>query len=127
MLLQGLKETSSELAKGDGRKKALIFESNSLMQLVKPSLYLAVIDPDKEDFTESALAALERANVLVLRAGTVESDAPPAPLWMKMPAKLLQQRPSVLQRIGEPLPRPLESLISQMLDDPPTVSFGTMS
>ncbi len=95
------------------------------MQFVKPSLYFAVIDPDKEDFKESALAALERANALVLRAGPAEAEveASPAPLWMKMPAKLLQQKPSVLQRIGEPLPWPLESLIYQMLDDAPTVSF----
>jgi hypothetical protein len=106
------------------QKKALIVESNSLMQFVKPSLYFAVIDPLKEDFKESAQIALDRANVLVLR-GTAKAsdDAPPAPLWMKLPAKLLQERPSVLQKEGECLPRPLESLVYQMLDDPGGVAL----
>jgi hypothetical protein len=106
-----------------GAKNALIVESNSLMQFVKPSLYFAVIDPEKEDFKESAQTALDRANALVLRGQKFAGDAPPAPLWMKLPAKLLQERPSVLQREGEKLPRPLESLVYQMLDDPAGVSI----
>ncbi|HEY2117690.1 MAG TPA: hypothetical protein VGH37_00775 [Candidatus Acidoferrum sp.] len=105
------------------QKRALIVESNSLMQFVKPSLYLVVIDPGKEDFKESAQIALDRANALVLRGGEVSGDAPPAPLWMKLPAKLLQERPSVLQREGESLPRPLEALVYQMLDDPAGVAL----
>src|SRR5580698_5380831 len=68
---------------------ALIVESNSLMQFLKPSLYFAVIDPSREDFKESAQLALDRAQALVLR-GSVGGDAPAAPLWMKLPAKLLQ-------------------------------------
>src|SRR5580692_12287097 len=50
---------------------ALIVESNSLMQFLKPSLYFAVIDPSREDFKESAQLALDRAQALVLR-GKVE-------------------------------------------------------
>ena len=123
LLRQALCDSISDPS--EPRKKALIVESNSLVQLVKPSLYFAVLHPDKEDFKESALAALGTANALVLRADATPAtpDAPPAPLWMKVPSKLLQQRPSVLQRQGEPLPRPLESLIYQMLDDSPSVSF----
>jgi hypothetical protein len=105
------------------QKRALIVESNSLMQFVKPSLYFAVIDPGKEDFKESAQIALDRANALVLRGGDLTGDAPPAPQWMKLPAKLLQERPSVLQREGESLPRPLEALVYQMLDDPANVAL----
>lgn len=105
------------------RKTALIIESNSLMQFVKPSLYFAVIDPDREDFEDSAQVALVKANALVLRATAPDHDAPPAPIWMKVPAKLLRERPSVLQMPGEPLSRPLESLIHQMLDDAPSVEF----
>ncbi len=104
------------------QKRALIVESNSLMQFLKPSLYFAVVDPDKEDFKESAQIALDRANVLVLR-GTPKRDGPPAPLWMSLPAKLLRERPSVLQREGESLPRPLEWLVGQMLDDPAGVAL----
>jgi hypothetical protein len=105
---------------GPGQPKALIVESNSLMQFVKPSLYFAVIDPVKEDFKESAQVALDRASALVLR-GNRDGDAPPAPLWMKLPAKLLNERPSVLQRAGEALPRPLEALVYRMLEEGPEV------
>lgn len=123
LLQQALRELPVESG-SPVHKTSLIVESNSLMHFVKPSLYFAVIDPNREDFKDSAQVALAKANALVLRGSTPEDkNAPPAPLWMKVPAKLLQERPSVLQRPGEPLPRPLESLIHQMLDDPPSVEF----
>ena len=103
----------------EGKSTAVILESNSLMQFVKPSLYFAVIDPLREDFKESAQIALDRAHALVLR-GEVGGDGPPAPLWMKLPSKLLQEKPSVLQREGQPLPGPLEVLVHRMLDAPGT-------
>jgi hypothetical protein len=107
-----------EIDKGteDRENRAVILESNSLMQFVKPSLYFAVIDPLREDFKESAQVALDRAHALVLRGDL--GGAPPAPLWMKLPAKLLQEKPSVMQREGQPLPGPLEVLVHRMLDGP---------
>lgn len=121
LLRRALEELPARL--DSAKKTALIVESNSLMQFVKPSLYFAVIDPNKQDLKESAQIALDRANVLVLRGEAQSADAPPAPLWMKLPAKWLRERPSVLQREGERLPRPLESLVYQMLDEPPAVSL----
>ncbi len=123
LLHQALRGLNPESQASESRRKALIVESNSLMLFVKPSLYFAVIDPDKEDYTDSAQSSLDCATALVLRRGAAQDDATPASLWMNVPAQLLQMRPSVLQRIGEPLPRPLVSLIHQMLEDPPTVSF----
>jgi hypothetical protein len=102
--------------------RALIIESNSLMQFVRPSLYFAVIDPLKEDFKESAQLALDRAQALVLR-GEVGADAPPAPLWMKLPAQLMKEKPSVLQREGEELPVPLWELVHRMLEEAPSTRF----
>jgi len=93
-----------------------------LMQFVKPSLYFAVIDPLRDDFKESAQIALDRAHALVLR-GEVGGDGPPASLWMKLPRKLLQEKPSVLQREGQPLPGPLEVLVHRMLDAPSGVQI----
>jgi hypothetical protein len=116
LLREALREAATEIA--PETRAALIVESNSLMQFLKPSLYFAVIDPDKEDFKESAQKALDRANALVLRGG-VRGDAPPAPLWMKMPTKLLREKPSVLQREGEELPRPLEALVYRMMEEEP--------
>lgn len=98
--------------------RALIVESNSLMQFVKPSLYFAVIDPVKDDFKESAQMALDRAHALVMR-GEVGGEEPPAPLWMRLPAQLMKEKPSVLQREGEDLPEPLWELVHRILEGPP--------
>jgi hypothetical protein len=101
------------------RPKALIIESNSLLQFVKPSLYIAVLDPAKEDFKDSARVALDRADALVIRGGGI--DAGGAPQWLKLPAKLLREKPSVEQRDGDPLPKPLEVLVRRILEAPPSV------
>ncbi|MGB2623990.1 MAG: hypothetical protein WA857_08690 [Candidatus Acidiferrum sp.] len=99
----------------------LILESNSLLQFLKPSLYFAVIDPAREDFKDSARAALDRADALVLRGAM---DAPAAaPSWIKLPAALLRTKPSVSQREGEPLPEPLYVLIDRALQSRPTVTL----
>jgi len=87
---------------------------------VKPSLYFAVIDPRKDDFKQSAQIALDRASALVLR-GELGQDRSPAPLWMRLPAELLREKPSVLQREGEALPEPLRELVDRMLEAPPSV------
>jgi molybdopterin-guanine dinucleotide biosynthesis protein len=116
LLRDALREAAAEIVAET--RAAVIVESNSLMQFLKPSLYFAVIDPEKEDFKESAQKALDRANALVLR-GAVTGDAPPAPLWMKLPTKLLREKPSVVQREGEGLPRPLEALVYRMMEQEP--------
>src|SRR5271163_2108614 len=101
------------------RPLALIVESNSLMQFVKPTLFFAVLDPAKEDFKDSARAALDRADALVIRGNGVSSTGEPA--WMKLPAKLLREKPSVSQAEGAPLPEPLEVLVKRALEAPPGV------
>ena len=114
-----LRQALSEVA-GDGENRAVILESNTLLQFVKPSLYFAVIDPLREDFKESAQVALDRAHALVLR-DHLRSDTPPAPLWLKLPAKLLREKPSVLQREGQPLPSALAVVVQRLLDRPGSV------
>jgi hypothetical protein len=123
-----LREALKEVASGEGlqergqdvrvKGRAVIVESNSLMQFVRPSLYFAVIDPMKEDFKESAQMALDRASALVIR-GEVGGDASPAPLWMKLPEQLMREKPSVRQREGEELPERLGELVHRMLEGSP--------
>jgi molybdopterin-guanine dinucleotide biosynthesis protein len=112
-----LQETLAD-AKGD--LPPLIVESNSLLQFLKPSLYFSVVDPAKEDFKDSARVALDRADVLVLRGS---SDIFPSmgPAWIKLPSRLLREKPSVSQRQGESLPEPLRVLVDRMLEAPPSV------
>jgi len=117
-LLRGaLAEVAGETT---GNLPPVIVESNSLLQFLKPSLYLAVIDTSKEDFKDSARAALDRADALVLRnaLGGASADEPH---WLKLPAKLLREKPSVSQREGEPLPEPLHVLIERALEAPASV------
>jgi hypothetical protein len=83
-------------------------------------LYFAVVDPAKEDFKDSARAALDRADALVLRGS---SDTLPAegPSWIKLPARLLKEKPSVTQHEGDPLPEPLHVLVQRALERPGAV------
>ncbi|HLZ51891.1 MAG TPA: hypothetical protein VKP61_14155 [Candidatus Acidoferrum sp.] len=115
LLREALRESFMNLAEDS---RALILESNSLLQFMKPSLYFAVIDPAREDFKDSARVVLDRADALVLRG---PMDSPGEPSWIKLPANVLRSKPSVSQREGEPLPEPLQVLIERVLQAPPSI------
>ena len=107
---------------GTTELRPVIVESNSLLQFLKPSLYLAVVDPGKEDFKDSARVALDRADALVLR-GSSHTFPSRGPAWVKLPPQLLRERPWVSQGEGEPLPEPLRLLVQRMLEGPASVSI----
>jgi len=98
----------------------VIVESNSLLQFVKPSLYVTVLDATRDDFKDSARLMLDRADVFVFRRG-LDAGAITQPPWMQLPAQLLRQKPSLLQREGDPLPEPLFQLVKRILESPATV------
>ena len=100
----------------------LIVESNSLLQYVRPSLYIAVLDPGREDFKDSARAALDRADALVFRC-SLDALQPASLSWTNFPARLVEAKPSVVQREGEPLPGPLHVLVQRALEAPADVSL----
>lgn len=110
-----LREALAGIFREGGDSTTVIVESNSLMQFVKPSLYLAVVDPTREDFKDSARAALDRADALVLR-GALSIGAAAEPTWTKLPARLLREKPSVVQREGERLPDPIHVLVQRTLE-----------
>ncbi|HTP69412.1 MAG TPA: hypothetical protein VMJ35_10955 [Dongiaceae bacterium] len=118
-----LRRALEEIGVGnDSAIRALIIESNSLMQFLVPSLYFAVIDPTKDDFKQSAQLALDRAQALVLRS-QVGGEASPSPLWMNLPAQLMKEKPSVIQREGEELPQPLWALVHRMIEGSPNAAI----
>ncbi len=119
LLRTALQEMRSD---ANGDLPPLIMESNSLLQFLKPSLYFAVVDPAKEDFKDSARAALDRADALILR-GTSAGFPAEGPSWTRLPARLLKEKPSVTQGEGEPLPEPLHVLVQRMLEGPANVSI----
>ena len=107
-----LRESLDSLAK-DAAEGPLnvIVESNSLLQFLKPSLYLTVLDPRIEDFKPSAQKALDRADAFVLR----HDFAVAAATWPQVSAKLLEAKPAFLQKEGGPLPPRLLSLVRDSL------------
>ena len=105
-----------------GESPNVIIESNSLLQFVKPSLYVTVFDASREDFKDSARQMLDRADVFVFRRGLEESGII-SPPWLQLPAQLLRGKPSLLQREGEPLPDPLFQLVKRILEATPTVAI----
>ena len=108
VLRESLNSLTTEAAEGPLN---VIVESNSLLQFLKPSLYLTVLDPRIEDFKPSAKTALDRADAFVLRHDFVVAAA----TWPQVSAKLFQARPAFLQKEGEPLPQPLLYLVRDSL------------
>ena len=98
---------------GDGPAN-LILESNTLLDFVTPSLYLMVLDPAKADFKNSARLLLDRASALVWRESFEAANGVVAG-WPATAASHLAQKPSVLQREGEPLPQALHETIQGTL------------
>jgi len=121
-LAEGLPVLRSALAQfpASGEEDSvLILESNSVLQFLRPSLYFAVVDPARDDFKDSARAALDRADALVLRGPMNPGSAEPA--WLKLPAAVLRTKPSVTQGEGEPLPKPLQVLVERVLQATPNI------
>ena len=66
MLAEAMPRLRKELATAENA----ILESNSVMKFVRPDLYLTVLDADNPDFKASAKEFLDRADAIVLHAGT---------------------------------------------------------
>lgn len=70
-----------------------IIESNSIIGFLRPDLYLSVLDPRTADFKESARLFLDRADAVLVHAGS-------GPQWDSVSAKLYAGKP--LLRIAPP-------------------------
>jgi hypothetical protein len=67
-----------------------VIESNSVLQFLRPDVYLAVLDPANADFKPSALRYLDRADLLLLA-----SPLPADSAWPSVSMPLLRKIPSV--------------------------------
>jgi hypothetical protein len=109
-------------ADGDGRAVNVIIESNTLLQFLRPSLYLMVLHPGKADFKDSARLQVNRASAYVLREGlregeaAIEANQDWAAAWKRIPPHFLRAKPLFLQREGERLPVPLVELIDATIN-----------
>ena len=96
-----------------GQPANVILESNTLLQFLKPTLYLMVLHPAKADFKESAHLQIDRASVFILREPLqdVATSQGTAAIWKDVPLRLLIAKPQFLQREGESLPRGLTEMV----------------
>jgi molybdopterin-guanine dinucleotide biosynthesis protein len=70
MLSEAMPRIEKELAASENA----ILESNSILEFLKPDLYLSVLDPAVADFKESARRFLDRGDAVLL-SSTAEVDA----------------------------------------------------
>jgi hypothetical protein len=116
LLRAALREAESRGRAGPGN---LILESNTLLQFLKPSLYLMVLHPAKADFKESARLQMDRASAFVLREqlpAALENGSAPA-AWLGVPMQRLHGKPQFLQREGEALPVGLAKTVRALLEE----------
>jgi len=83
----------------------VIIESNSLMGLLRPDLYLAVLDPAHADFKASAKLYIDRVDAAVVRLPL------PDAAWNGVASSLLKTIPKYVQALGQALPDPLVDLV----------------
>lgn len=67
----------------------VILESNSILQFLKPDLYIAVLDPATTDFKDSARRFLNRADALYYKSAR-EASIP----WTGVPERWMNAKPS---------------------------------
>ena len=78
----------------------VIIESNSVLEFVKPSVYLMVLDSSQADFKPSAARTIHRADAFVLIGQAWRANA-----WPKASAKLLERKPLFpIRALGEASP-----------------------
>jgi hypothetical protein len=70
----------------------IIFESNSLLQFLRPDIYLTVLDHATADFKDSARLFLDRADAVLLRASGQEL----VPQWNQVSLRLIAGKPRFL-------------------------------
>jgi hypothetical protein len=122
LLRKALNDLPDDLQDTDqGRPARLILESNTLLQFLKPSLYLIVLDASKGDFKDSARLQLDRASAFVLRQPLLAATT--AAAWAGLPLQLVRGKPQFLQREGEAVPQGLLDQVQGIIRDTEGVSL----
>jgi hypothetical protein len=83
-----LAEAMPELRRCLADWQNVIMESNSVMQFVRPDLYLTVLDPATDDFKDSARLFLDRADAVVLHTSVTKAR------WAGVPRQMVTGKPT---------------------------------
>jgi molybdopterin-guanine dinucleotide biosynthesis protein len=88
MLAEAMPRIRKELAAAENA----IIESNSILQFLKPDLYLTVLDAGTADFKDTARLFLDRADAVLMRA--TGNDL--VPQWDQVSMRLIDGKPRFL-------------------------------
>jgi molybdopterin-guanine dinucleotide biosynthesis protein len=89
-LAEAIPQVRNEIARAEN----VLFESNSILEFLKPDFYASVLNPEVSNFKPSALRYLDRANALLLCAEAA------IPAWDSVSLKRIVHIPSF--RIAPP-------------------------
>jgi hypothetical protein len=89
MLAEAMPRIRKEIAAAENAGGHAILESNSILQFMRPDLYLTVLDHATADFKDSARLYLDRADAILQR----ESGLRLEPRWTGVAARLLEGKP----------------------------------
>jgi len=87
-----------------------MIESNRILRVIQPDLFIMVLRYDIEDFKESARAALEKAHAVVV----VKSNSA-LPQWKGIPAEILSGIPQFAMSDPQSIPAGLLDFVAMRL------------
>ncbi len=87
MLADAMPRIRKELAACEEAGGNAIIESNSILQFLRPDLYLSLLDAGTADFKESARRYLDRADAVLV------VDRALAPMWQGVSLRLVEGKP----------------------------------
>jgi hypothetical protein len=105
-----LAEAMPEIRRRLAAAANVMLESNSVIQFLRPDLYLTVLDPDTEDFKSSARRFLDRADAVLVR------ERPTPPAWSAVSLKPLSGRPRFVVEPPEYVSRELVAFVRSRLE-----------
>jgi len=85
MLAEAMPRIRKEIAAAED----VIIESNSILQFLKPDLYLTVLDPGTADFKDSARLFLDRADAVLINTAGHSL----VPRWSGVSLRLIEGKP----------------------------------
>ncbi len=104
-----LGEALPELRRIISSAQDVICESNSLLQFVKPDVYVAVLDFGVADFKLSSLRYLDRADAVLVHAATEQ------PAWRGVAQRLWRNKPRFDVRPPDYVPLALLKFVNERL------------
>lgn len=107
MLAEAIPELRRQLAAAEN----IILESNSVVQFLRPDIYLSVLDPANADFKDSALLYLDRADALILH------DTNGTPAWTGISLKPVAAIPRFIIHPPDYCTRDIVAFVHKKLKD----------